>query len=135
MSGLSWRDWLAQNPGMAPKRLPSQFSWGRWRPDRVRHWRPGDPSPDDLIWFLRLDQTEIAKIVDLGNGQWLVTVYAWCRLDQRKHAVADSERLARFWCERWAAKNADYFREKFPLAFAHPNGKPREDREAPVTGR
>lgn len=128
MTGRSQRDWPAQNLLMATTLPPSQYRWERWHPRSIHHWKPGDPNPDDEIWFLRLDVYEVAKILALGNGQWLVTVFAWCRLDQRKHAVADSKTQARRWSEKWAAKNDDFLRDRFPLAFVRPLGKTHDAR-------
>lgn len=107
------------------KNLPSQYSWRRWQAHDIRFYKPGDPSPDAEIWLLELDSHEIAKITALGNGQWLVTVNAWCRPEDQKHAVADSEGRARHWCERWAERSHEVLKRRFPLAYQHPNGQPR----------
>ena len=64
-----------------------------------------------------------------------MTVYAWCGLDQRKHAVADSEAQARRWCERWAAKNDDFLRDRFPLAFVRPLGETHDARNLDASQR
>lgn len=120
---------------MPVSELSSHFRWRRWQPKSVRFWKPGDPDPSAEIWFLIFGGSEIAKIEALGNGQWLASVFMWCAIERRKHGVADSEAQARAWCQRWAEKNAELLRDRFPLVLNHPNGTPRDPRTASAPRR
>lgn len=103
--------------------LPETFQWKQWSPRRIHHWKPGDPDPSAVIYELRYGAELVASILDLNNGQWLVTVGAGFHIERRRHQVAESEAQARYWCEKWCQREAEYLRQRFPLV-EMPYGKP-----------
>jgi hypothetical protein len=95
--------------------LPEAFQWMRWNSRHIIHWKPGDPSPDAVIYELKFESQVIAKIERFANDQWLVTVGACWDPKHHKHAVAGKESVARYWCEKWAQREEGFLRKRYPL--------------------